>query len=331
MKSLRHIAALAVLIIAGCTMLSAQHIAMPNVNVARHESEAMKAVRELPKRGGAVKGEEYNHLHIFAAQFIIEQEWMVEIESGAEFLDAVDLTEPVDFSASAEQTKKKKKGSGTHFYADYIYDSEGRARWIYSNDVAVAVGGGASSAQGLVDEALRHGFDLVFKVKDVREGVLFGISGGKLCVIAQDEEGNWATHSFGDFTAEEGVAKSLLRPMTYKKAERAAALKSASESGNTLPMFRGGDLTYFRQWVVENMMFPKDLYGRQIGGRVVASFVVNAKGRVEWVEIVEADNEQLAKSVYDLLERSPKWTPGRQNGIPVAMQYTLPLNFQVAQ
>ncbi len=328
MKLSRHIITLLTLLVAGCATLSAQQIALPNINIEKFDSEAMKAVRELPHRGGVVKGESYNHLHIYAAQFIIEQEWLVEIENSAEFIDAIDLSEPVDFSA---EPQKKRKGSGTHIYADYIYDSEGVLRWIYTNEVAVAVGGGVSSSQALLDELLSHNFDLVFKVKDVREGLLFGISGGRLCVVVRNDDESFSTHTFSEFTATEGVAKSLLRPMTYKKAERAASLKSASESGDTMPMFRGGDLSHFRQWVVENMMFPKDIYGRQIGGRVVVSFVVNAKGRVEWIEILETDNQQLAKSVYDLLERSPKWTPGRQGGIPVAMQYTLPLNFQVAQ
>ena len=327
MKLSRHIITLLSALIAGCATLLAQQIALPNINIEKFDGEAMKAVRELPHRGGVVKGESYNHLHIYAAQFIIEQEWLVEIENSAEFIDAIDLSEPVDFSA---EPKKKKKGSGTHIYADYIYDSEGTLRWIYSNEVAVAVGG-ASSSQALLDVLLGHNFDLVFKVKDVREGVLFGISGGRLCVVVHNDDDSFTTHTFGEFTAEEGVAKSLLRPMTYKKAERAASLKSAADSGDTMPMFRGGDLSHFRQWVLENMMFPKDMYGRQIGGRVVVSFVVNAKGRVEWVEILEADNQQLAKSVYDLLCRSPKWTPGRKGGIPVAMEYTLPLNFQVAQ
>ena len=315
------------LLIAGCGALSAQQIAMPHIDLGSFENDVLRAVRNLPKQGGMTKEESYNHLHIFAAQFAIEDEWLVEIESAAEFIDAIDMSEPVSFSAE----KKKKRDRGSHIYADYIYDSEGKMRWIYSNEVAFAVGSGMPTAQNLLDEVLRHNFNLIFKVKDVRDDLLFGIERGKVWVIVRNLDESYSTHPFGDFTAQEGVAKSLLRPMTFKKAERAAKLKSASEGEDTLPIFRGGDLSHFRQWVVENMLFPKDLYGRQIGGRVVATFVVNSKGRVEGVEIVEADNEQLAKSVYDLLLRSPKWTPGRQSGKPVAMQYTLPLNFQVAR
>ena len=321
---------LSALLVVWCASLSAQRIVLPSIDFEAYESEALKEVRQLPNRGGMVEGEEYQHLHILAAQFCLEPSWLMKVEGAAEFIDAIDMSEPVDFSNKASENKRRKP-SGSHIYADYIYDTTGKVRWIYSNGIAFSASSGVAAAQNLVDLATEQHITLIFKVKDVRDELLFGVVGGKVKVIYLNDDDSYSAHDFDTFTAAEGVAKTLLRPMAYKKIASEASFQAASEGEDTYPLFRGGDLSHFRQWVVENMLFPKDLYGRQIGGRVVATFIVNAKGRVESVDIVEADNEQLAKSVYDLLVRSPKWTPGRQQGKAVAFQYTLPLNFQVAE
>lgn len=322
---------LSALLVVWCASLSAQRIVLPAIDFEAFESEALKGVRQLPNRGGMVEGEEYQHLHILAAQFCLEPSWLMKVEGAAEFIDAIDMSEPVDFSNKATEGKKKRRGNGSHIYADYIYDSTGTVRWIYSNGIAFTASSGVAAAQNLVNLATEQHITLIFKVKDVRDDVLFGVLGGKVKVIYLNDDDSYSAHDFDTFTAAEGVAKTLLRPMAYKKVASEAMVQAAKEGEDTYPLFRGGDLSHFRQWVVENMLFPKDLYGRQIGGRVVATFIVNSKGHVEGVDIVEADNEQLAKSVYDLLVRSPKWTPGRQQGKAVAFQYTLPLNFQVAE
>lgn len=114
-------------------------------------------------------------------------------------------------------------------------------------------------------------------------------------------------------------------------AERKAA---TGEAGPLLvceemPAFRGGNLNTFRQWAQGEIHYPKEAYANRIEGRVVVSFVVETDGALSNIRIMSTPHPLLSEEVERALRRSPRWTPGQQDGKPVRVKYTFPLDFKI--
>jgi TonB family protein len=63
--------------------------------------------------------------------------------------------------------------------------------------------------------------------------------------------------------------------------------------------------------------------------KVFATFVVDAKGRIKNIEIVNKVPKQFADETLRVLKRMPVWKPGKQGGKLVNVRYTLPVNFRL--
>lgn len=96
-----------------------------------------------------------------------------------------------------------------------------------------------------------------------------------------------------------------------------------------MPKFRGGDLSQFRQWVMQNVVFPQSLLEARIEGVVVVSFVIDCDGILGLVRILQSPHPELSEEVVRVLVRSPKWEPGSQDGKVVRVKYTLPVDFRM--
>ena len=93
-----------------------------------------------------------------------------------------------------------------------------------------------------------------------------------------------------------------------------------------MPSFQGGDLNTFRNWVNGNVEYPANKKGGS--GRVLAAFVVNKDGSVSDIEILQSPGKEFSQAVVAALEKSPKWSPGVQNGRVVRVKFVLPVDFR---
>lgn len=103
-----------------------------------------------------------------------------------------------------------------------------------------------------------------------------------------------------------------------------------------MPTFQGGDHSKFQEWVSGNLEYPKEAMNDYVNGRshtledkVLVTFVVNKQGWIVDVEILKSQHDAFGNSVKELLERSPKWTPGIEGEEPVNVRYTLPVHFNL--
>lgn len=105
--------------------------------------------------------------------------------------------------------------------------------------------------------------------------------------------------------------------------------KDAYRVVEVMPKFFGGGLDKFRSWVMAEVRYPSDMLKRGVQGRVVAAFVVDKEGRITMVEILESPHPQFSEAVARVLGRASRWTPGRQDGALVRVEYTLPVDFKI--
>ena len=67
-----------------------------------------------------------------------------------------------------------------------------------------------------------------------------------------------------------------------------------------------------------------------IQGRVVLTFVIEKDGRLTNIEVLQTPDRSLSEEAIRVLNKSPKWSPGKQRNQPVRVKYTLPVDFRVA-
>lgn len=100
---------------------------------------------------------------------------------------------------------------------------------------------------------------------------------------------------------------------------------TAQDAGNvdSQPIFRGGGIETFNDWVFKMMFFtpdePVDL-GEE--GVVSVRFTVDKKGQVKDLSLVSAYDQKLANRLISTIKKAPRWTPGTKNGEPVDTEMT---------
>jgi protein TonB len=94
-----------------------------------------------------------------------------------------------------------------------------------------------------------------------------------------------------------------------------------------MPSFQGKGQEGFREWIAQNLRYPEIAAENGISGKVYVQFAVNSKGQVVDAVVVRGVDPALDKEAIRVVMSSPKWTPGRQRGKPVKVQFTFPINF----
>ena len=81
--------------------------------------------------------------------------------------------------------------------------------------------------------------------------------------------------------------------------------------------------------VDQNIKYPEQAEREGIEGRVVAGFIVERDGSVSNIEILKSVHPLLDAEVVRVMSLMPNWIPGRQNGQPVRVKYSLPITFRL--
>lgn len=92
------------------------------------------------------------------------------------------------------------------------------------------------------------------------------------------------------------------------------------------PSFSGG-MAEFSKYLMTSIKYPADDRKNNIQGKVFVSFVVETDGSLSDVVAMRGPSETLKEEGVRVIKASPKWKPGIQNGKPVRVQYTVPINF----
>jgi len=93
------------------------------------------------------------------------------------------------------------------------------------------------------------------------------------------------------------------------------------------PQFKGGGIEEFRKWVAENLKYPEIAQENGIQGKVFVKFVVDREGRVTDVTVIRGVHPALDQEAVRVIKSSPRWSPGKQRGRAVKVQFSIPVVF----
>ncbi len=89
-----------------------------------------------------------------------------------------------------------------------------------------------------------------------------------------------------------------------------------------MPVFDG-----LESYLGKHLQYPDAARENGIQGRVIISFVVNEDGAVSDAAVVHGIGGGCDEVALRMVSGMPKWKPGKQNGIPVKVLFTLPIKF----
>ena len=96
----------------------------------------------------------------------------------------------------------------------------------------------------------------------------------------------------------------------------------------TPPVF-GDDAQAFAAFLAKTVRYPAAAREKNITGRIYVKFIVETDGSLTDVAAIRPSSEILGQEAVRAVKLSPKWHPGLQNKVPVRVQYTVPINFNL--
>ncbi len=96
------------------------------------------------------------------------------------------------------------------------------------------------------------------------------------------------------------------------------------------PQFPGGQAALLK-YIADHLKYPTAAQENGIQGRVTVQFVVTKNGSVGQVRVVRGKDPDLDKEAVRVVKSLPKFTPGKMNGHPVNVWYTVPITFKLMQ
>jgi TonB family protein len=104
--------------------------------------------------------------------------------------------------------------------------------------------------------------------------------------------------------------------------------KDEIENPEIMPQFPGGE-TALKKYIDNSIVYPKRALEKGIIGTVYVEFVISKSGKVRDAKIARGVDPDLNKEALRVVNSLPLWKPGRKNGKPVDVTYTVPVEFDI--
>ena len=95
-----------------------------------------------------------------------------------------------------------------------------------------------------------------------------------------------------------------------------------------MPKYPGGTEAMMA-FIGQHLQYPSVSIENGVQGRVVVQFVIEKDGTPTDFKVIRSVDPYLDKEAIRVLSLMPKWTPGRQRGVPVKVRYTVPVTFRL--
>ncbi len=122
------------------------------------------------------------------------------------------------------------------------------------------------------------------------------------------------------------MAKARANTLAVKPSSDPGVVSFASVE--KLPSFPGGEEA-FANYLAKSIRYPKEAKNNKFTGRVIVSFIVEKDGKLTNIKVLRDIGGGCGPEAVRVLSESPAWNPGLQNGNPVRVSFTMPVNFSL--
>ncbi len=96
-----------------------------------------------------------------------------------------------------------------------------------------------------------------------------------------------------------------------------------------VPQFPGGEKKLFK-FIADNVQYPPQAKADKKEGTAYIGYVIQKTGAVKDIKVLRSSGTQsLDDEAMRVIKLMPKWTPGKERGKPVEVNYTMPIKFKL--
>jgi len=125
-----------------------------------------------------------------------------------------------------------------------------------------------------------------------------------------------------------------------ERASQELKMKSANEEAEIMeaeiftvveesPHYPGGDEMRIK-FLQENIKYPQAARESSLSGLVYITFIIETDGTITDIRVLRGIGGGCDEEAVRVIKLMPKWTPGKQRGKPVRVQYSMPVLFKLA-
>lgn len=98
-----------------------------------------------------------------------------------------------------------------------------------------------------------------------------------------------------------------------------------------MPTFKKNGLEGLKDYLQKNIVYPKDAIDSNLQGKVFVSFIIDTSGKIRDSRILRSPQNCKALEIEALrvVNKMPKWNPGKEKGKKVKVKFNLPINFSL--
>lgn len=142
-------------------------------------------------------------------------------------------------------------------------------------------------------------------------------------------QGKVRTKKLKEYSEEAETIKAVQEQVVVKETEPVEKPKEeeiyiAVEQPAEFP----GGTAALMKWLSQNISYPQAAQMNGIQGRVMVKLVVEKDGSIGNVTILKGVDRDFDREAIRVVKKMPKWTPARNNGVPVASYFNLPIMFK---
>lgn len=82
-------------------------------------------------------------------------------------------------------------------------------------------------------------------------------------------------------------------------------------------------------FISQNTVIPKKAFKEKISGIVILKYVVDEKGYVTDIEIVQSVSKLLDQASIKVMKKMQRWIPGKKDGKNLRVEYRQPFNYKI--
>ncbi len=114
-----------------------------------------------------------------------------------------------------------------------------------------------------------------------------------------------------------------------KKDKMEADATGVYPYAEVMPSFPGGEKA-LGEWISDHITYPEEAIENNIEGDITVAFAVDEMGKVYTPQVIgQKLGYGLDEEAVNIVNKMPKWNPGRIKGKNVKTRFTLPISFQL--
>ena len=90
-----------------------------------------------------------------------------------------------------------------------------------------------------------------------------------------------------------------------------------------------GGAAAWSKFLQKNIHYPGQASDAGKSGKVFLSFIIERDGHLSNITVMQGPGYGLDEEALRVLKLAPAWKPGKQNGQPVRVKYTIPISFVI--